>query len=139
MAKPLKNDDKPRPVEVLNFDTTAVSKTYVPEGFKSREDFLADMRDEYNMDFEYDRVNREEAIEDKKFAAGMQWDPIVLRQREGLPCLVINSVPQFVAQLVGDWRENKRGIKVLPTEDGDTDLSDVRDPVTGKSCLRQCF
>jgi len=121
-----KEKDSATPVEVLNYDVTAVDKNYVPEGFKSKEEFLKDMRDEYDLDLEYDRENREQAIEDKKFSSGDQWDPVVLEHRKGLPCLVINSVPQFVAQLVGDWRENKRGIKVLPTEEGDKDLASIR-------------
>ena len=118
--------DKVNPVDVFNYDTSPVDKDYVPEGFESVQDFLKDMREEYDLDFDFDRDNREEALEDKKFTAGQQWDPVVLSQREGLPCLVINSVPQFIAQLVGDWRENKRGVKVLPAEEGDKDLSDVR-------------
>lgn len=117
---------KATPVDVLNFETPPVEKNYVPEDFDSVEDFLKDMREEYDLDFDFDRDNREQALEDKKFAAGQQWDPIVLDQRKGLPCLVINSVPQFIAQLVGDWRESKRAVKVLPSEDGDKDIADVR-------------
>ena len=86
-------------VDVLNFETTPVAADYVPEGFESKEAFLQDMRDEYDLDLDFDRVNREQAIEDKKFSAGEQWDPVVLEHRKGLPCLVINSVPQFIAQL----------------------------------------
>jgi hypothetical protein len=113
-------------VDVLAFDTTPVAKNYVPEGFDSKEEFLKDMREEYDADFDFDRENRDHALEDKKFSAGEQWDPVVLQQRKGLPCLVINSVPQFIAQLVGDWRESKRGVKVLPTENGDKEIADVR-------------
>lgn len=124
--KGAKEDKTAKSVEVLNYDTTPVAKDYVPEGFDSVDEFLRDMREEYQLDLDFDRENREQAIEDKKFAAGDQWDPVVLEHRKGLPCLIINSVPQFIAQLVGDWRENKRGIKVLPVEDGDKDLADVR-------------
>lgn len=131
MSKDVDNDNdkdtsKATPVDVLSFDTTPTDKDYIPEGFKSKEDFLQDMREEYDLDYNFDRTNREQAIEDKKFTAGEQWDPIVLEQRKGLPCLVINSVPQFIGQLVGDWRETKRGVKVLPTENGDKDIADVR-------------
>lgn len=124
--KVVEEHNKVAPVDVFNYDTSPVDKDYVPEGFETVEDFLKDMREEYDLDYDFDRENREEALEDKKFTAGQQWDPIVLQQRQGLPCLVINSVPQFIAQLVGDWRENKRGVKVLPSEEGDKDLSDVR-------------
>ena len=103
-----------------------VSKDYKPEGFDSPEAFLTDMREQYALDVEYDRINREAALDDKKFSAGEQWDPIVLEQRKGLPCLVINSIPQFTAQLVGDWRESRKAIKVLPSNDEDTNVASVR-------------
>lgn len=107
-------------------DVKTVSDKYVPEGFETLEDFLSDMREAYSLDLDSDRINREEANEDKKFAAGEQWDPVVLRHRTGLPCLVINTVPQFTAQLVGDWRQNRNAVKVVPSDDGDTDIADVR-------------
>ena len=126
-SKTLDKEEKDvRPVDVLKFETKPVKKGYVPEGYETVEDFLEDMREEYDLDVDYEKDNREEALQDKKFAAGYQWDPEVLEQRKGLPCLVINSVPQFIAQLVGDWRENKRAVKVLPAEEGDKDLADVR-------------
>ena len=103
-----------------------VQKGYVPEGFDSQEDFLSDMRKQHEADLEFDRDNRESALDDKKFAAGEQWDPVVLEQRTGLPCLVINSIPQFTAQLVGDWRESRKAIKVLPSNDEDVDLANIR-------------
>lgn len=103
-----------------------VSTKYVPEGFDSVEDFLQDMRDEYQADVEFDRINREQALDDKKFSAGEQWDTMVLEQRKGLPCLVINNIPQFTAQLVGDWRESRKAIKVVPSNDEDVDIASVR-------------
>lgn len=102
------------------------SKTYIPEGFDSKEEFLQDMRKQYQADLDFDRINREQALDDKKFSAGEQWDPIVLEQRKGLPCLIINSIPQFTAQLVGDWRESRKAIKVLPSSDEDVDIASVR-------------
>jgi hypothetical protein len=103
-----------------------VEESYKPEGFESQEDFLKDMRKEYQADLEFDRVNREQAIDDKKFTAGEQWDKVVLEQRKGLPCLVINNIPQFTAQLVGDWRESRRAIKVVPSNDEDVEIASVR-------------
>lgn len=101
-------------------------KDYVPEGFETVEDFLQNMREEFQADVDFDRFNRDAALDDKKFAAGEQWDPIVLQQREGLPCIVINNIPQFTAQLVGDWRESRRAVKVVPSNDEDTDVASVR-------------
>ena len=79
-----KAGDKLKPVDVLNFDTSPVAKDYVPEGFDTVEDFLKDMREEYDLDFDFDRENRDEALEDKKFAAGQQWETVVLEDRKGL-------------------------------------------------------
>ena len=119
-------DEAPTEVGVLGSDIVAVEKDYIPEGFESAEEFLKDMREEYDLDLDYDRSNREKALEDKQFAAGDQWDPVVLEHRKGLPCLVINSVPQFTAQLVGDWRESRRAVKIVPAEDGDKEIASVR-------------
>lgn len=103
-----------------------VDKNYVPEGFKTVSDFLADMREQYQLDLDFDRFNREAALEDKKFSAGEQWDPIVLEQRKGLPSLIINQIPQFTAQVVGDWRESRKAVKVLASYDEDEDVAQVR-------------
>jgi hypothetical protein len=116
-------------LDTLVFDSEELKepdKGYVPEGFKTEEDYLADLRENYELDLEADADNRKAALEDKKFVAGEQWDATVLQQRKGLPCLVINTVPQFTAQLVGDFRENRNGIKVLPAESGDKEIADIR-------------
>lgn len=104
-----------------------IEKGYVPEGFDSAEAFIDDMRAEYQHDVDYDRINRFEAMDDLRFAAGEQWDPVVLQQRKSLPCLVINTIPQFTAQLVGDWRESRKAIKVIPSNNEDTDIASVRE------------
>ncbi len=113
-------------IDVMPLTEGTVSKSYIPEGYKSEAEFLNEMRKEYQADIDYDRINRSQALDDKKFSAGEQWDPIVLEQRKGLPCLVINSIPQFTAQLVGDWRESRKAIKVLATNDEDVDIASIR-------------
>jgi hypothetical protein len=123
-TKPKKKKDG-RLVDTLPIEGK-VDKDYVPEGFDDVEDFLCDMRKQYEADVEYDRINRDEALSDKKFAAGEQWDPVVLEQRKGLPCLVINNIPQFTAQLVGDWRQDRKAVKVVPSNDEDVDIASVR-------------
>jgi hypothetical protein len=107
-------------------DLQKVPKSYTPEGFKSAELFIEDMRENYRLDVQSDMKNREEALEDLKFRAGEQWDPRVLEQRLGLPSMKINTIPQFTAQLVGDWRSNRNGVKVVPSENGDVDVASVR-------------
>jgi hypothetical protein len=108
-------------------DVEPVSKKYIPEGFKSAEEFIDDMRAQYQHDVDFDRINRYEAMDDLRFSAGEQWDPVVLLQRKNLPCLVINTIPQFTAQLVGDWRESRKAIKVIPSNDDDVDIASIRE------------
>jgi hypothetical protein len=103
-----------------------VPEGYVPEGFETVDDFLKDMRETYTADLEADHDNRFEAQEDREFAAGQHWDPVVLESRKGLPCLTINDTPQFIGQVVGDWRVNRVGVKVLPKEDGDINIAAIR-------------
>lgn len=129
MAKKKPEAQEGQEIDVLSLpgvESDTPPKNYVPEGFDSVEDFLIDMRREYAADLDYDRINREQALDDKRFSAGEQWDPLVLEQRKGLPNLVINSIPQFTAQLVGDWRESRKAIKVVPSNDEDTDVASVR-------------
>jgi hypothetical protein len=122
----LKEETTLRDNLVLPTGPDTVSEDYAPEGFESAEAYLEDLRENYSLDVEADRYNRDQAIDDKNFAAGNQWDPIVLEQRQGLPCLQINSIPQFTAQVVGDWRSNRNAVKVLPSENGDVDVADIR-------------
>lgn len=64
---------------------------------------------------------RRAASEDLHFFIGeTQWPEKVRREREaeGLPCLIINRLPQFVAQVVGDQRQNRPAIKVSPVDSG---------------------
>lgn len=112
-------------VDVINYDGRTPDN-YVPEGYESQDAFLQDMRENYQANLDFDRINREAALDDKKFSVGEQWDPLVLEQRKGLPCLVINNIPQFTAQLVGDWRESRKAIKVVPSNDEDKNVADVR-------------
>lgn len=115
------------PVEALKLDTDdKVDPSYVPEGFDTVDAFLQDMREEYEADLSFDHDNREEALDDKRFTAGEQWDPMVLAHRQNLPNLVINNIPQFTAQLVGDWREERPAIKIVPSEDGDAEVAEIR-------------
>ena len=122
VSKKTQNLRKPDLIQV-----EAVSESYIPEGFESQEEFVTDMRKQYMDDVNYDRINRFEAMDDLRFAAGEQWDPVVLAQRKSLPCLVINTIPQFTAQLVGDWRESRKAIKIVASNDSDVDVADIRE------------
>jgi hypothetical protein len=99
------------------------------------EDFSKEVRELWTQAEEADKDNRKEALTDLKFAAGEHWDERVKQHREQmgiarygfpLPCLTINTLPQFVGQVIGDRRANATSIKVLPREDGDVKIAEVR-------------
>lgn len=104
---------------------------YVPEGYKTVEEFLQHVRDEFTADESYDSENRKWALDDLKFIAGDQWDDEVakFRKDKGRPCLTINVLPQFVGQVMGDRRMNKTNIKVRPVKDATMELADVRSAI----------
>lgn len=104
---------------------------FVPEGFETAEDFLKMVREEWAADCAYDRINRENALEDLEFLAGDQWDEQVKRMRtmQTRPCLTINVLPQFVGQVIGDRRMNKTAIKVTPKKDGSYEEARLRSAI----------
>lgn len=67
---------------------------------------------------ESEREDRVLMEDDLRFAAGEQWPDEIIRQRQsdGRPCLTINRLPQFIAQVVGDARQNKPAVKVHPVD-----------------------
>lgn len=101
---------------------------YIPEGYKSQEEFLTAVRKLFADDAAYDKTNREMALEDLKFAAGDQWDAETREEREGRgrPCLTINVLPQFIGQVIGDRRLNKTTIRIRPFKEGTQQIADIR-------------
>lgn len=102
---------------------------HVPEGYDTVENFLEEARRRHKLAVDFDRDNREAGVEDLEFFAGEQWDEDDRGAREdaGKPCLVINRLPQFVAQVVGDIRINRPAIRVRPVDDSDKTLAEVRE------------
>ena len=92
------------------------------------EDILALAHKRYAQAEEFERENFNLAEEDYKFGSGDHWDTSVRNQRtaEGRPCLSINRLPQFIAQVVNDARQNAPGIKVHPVDDqSDRDTAEI--------------
>jgi hypothetical protein len=89
-------------------------------------ELLANAREQYDMAITHDRDNRLADAEDRRFLAGEQWTDAAKRARAGRPTLVINRLPQFVKQVVGDMRQNKPEIRALPVDDhSDPKLAEV--------------
>ncbi len=102
-------------------------ETQPPVGYETVAEFLEEARRRFQEGVDSDRENREEGLQDLNFLAGKQWEDWALQARTGRPCLTINQLPQYVAQVVGDIRINRPAIKVRPAQDADQDLADVRE------------
>jgi hypothetical protein len=101
----------------------------LPDDYTDEHTFLTDVIREMNDDINYDRLNREAALEDLRFIVGDQWDDIVRQQREAArkPTLTINRLPAFIAQVVGNRRINETTIRVIPDNDEQQAAAQIRE------------
>ena len=101
----------------------------IPDGYEDEAEFLEEARERFQQGLNADSDNRLAAEEDLRFLTGEgQWDPQVKAARlaKGRPCLTINTLPQYVGQVIGDIRTNRPSIKVRPAEDSDKDKAEIR-------------
>lgn len=93
-------------------------------------DKLSDALEAFKEDDEAWSENRQNALEDIKFARlGEQWDENLKlqREREYRPCLTINKLPAFARQVTNEARQNKPSIQVLPASDeADVETASVK-------------
>jgi hypothetical protein len=90
-----------------------------PKRTEKDDDILRQALEEYDAAYEFQRGNIEEANEDLKFRRGRkddQWDAAALAVRANRPCLVVNTIPQFIRQVTGDMRQMRPSIKVNPVD-----------------------
>jgi len=91
-------------------------------------DILADAKEAFEQASEAENDNRNDFIDDLKFARlADQWPDKIKRDREKefRPCLTVNRMPAFIRQVVNDARQNKPSIKVHPADSN-------ADPATAK-------
>jgi hypothetical protein len=83
------------------------------------DEILRQALEDYEAAYEFQRANIDEANEDLRFRRGRkedQWDAAALEVRADRPCLVINTIPQFIRQVTGDMRQMRPAIKVNPVD-----------------------
>ena len=82
---------------------------------------------------EADSNNRQEALQDLKFAAGDQWPVEIQNSRniEARPCLTINKIDAYVRQVCNQQRQQRPRIKVHPiNNEGDLKVAQVIEGIT---------
>lgn len=92
------------------------------------DDLLADAKEAFRIVSDWENENRNEAMDDLRFARlADQWPPEVRKQREdeGRPVLTINRLPTFIRQVTNDARQNKPAITIHPNDS-------AADPVTAE-------
>lgn len=105
-----------------------VNEVPPPEGYDDAESFMKETVRLYNEDRTADAHNIEQAEEDLRFIYVDQWDNGIRAAREakGRPCLTVNTLPQFIGQVVGDRRINKTSVKVLANQQGNKEEARIR-------------
>jgi hypothetical protein len=89
------------------------------------EDIVKEAREALATSYEYDRNNREQAVEDLRFTAGFQWSDAAQAERKGRPMITINRSGQFLRQVSNPIRQNMPIIKVEPDRDDDDDMAEI--------------
>lgn len=88
---------------------------------ESDDDLLKRAREQFARAVDREQTNRENWLEDVRFARlSEQWPEAIRqqREREGRPCLTINRLPAFIRQVTNDARQNSPSIKFHPVGDG---------------------
>jgi hypothetical protein len=85
----------------------------------------SEVQERFDRAYEFDRENRDAALEDVNFRVGNQWEAydLLTRRFAKRPTLTINRIPQFIAQVTGEVRRNRPAIRVTPADaaaDGQT-------------------
>lgn len=93
---------------------------------EGKEKILTTMRKRMELVISAEAENRKGGLDDKQFLSGNQWPTEVMAQRnlDKRPCLTINKLPTFIAQVVNGQRENRPSINISPTGDqGDPEVA----------------
>ena len=99
------------------------------------DDFLKEARERHAYALAADQIDREEALDDLRFAAATpldgggssQWSQAALEQRKAAhrPILTENRMPTFIAQVVNGGRQDKPAIRITPLDGGNPKTSDM--------------
>ncbi len=109
-----------------------------------KDEIIADFMRDFDLAYSAETRNREEMVDDLKFAALDQWPDEVKQQRADRPMLTLDHVGQAVRKVMGGLRQNMPSIKVDPVDDGaDPETADVLEDLTRQieqsSNARNCY
>lgn len=99
---------------------------------KEKKKFLERAQKRLDAAVRADEHNRTKAIEDLRFLNGEQWDPAEKQRRnlKARPALMVNLLPKFINQLIGEQRQNRPKIKVRPVDSkADVNIAKIREGI----------
>lgn len=90
---------------------------------KSDKKLLDQARDRLKLCYDAESDERHKMLDDLRFCTLDQWPAQIRKDRENdpngaRPCLTIDKINQYIAQVVNDMRQNRPAIKVRPVDDG---------------------
>ena len=83
---------------------------------RSDQDVLKDARDHMSLVQTMESDIRKEGAKCNEFRALRQWDKGVLDTRGIRPSLVIDQINQYPDQVINDWKRNRLGVSVSPSD-----------------------
>lgn len=92
------------------------------------DELLKEIKDRFKEAYDAANENYSMCIDDLNFENGDQWpqELRVERQSDQRPCLVLNKIPAFCKQIIGDIRQNEPSIKVKPVDSvADPDTAEI--------------
>jgi len=91
-----------------------------PDDFESAEKFAEWVREQRELDQDFDRTNRLRGQEDARFGAGYQWDPVDKQRREdqNAPCLSYNRSFSLIRQKLASRKRLQVSPRVQPESAG---------------------
>ncbi len=100
-----------------------------PDDFDTDDNFLKFATKLFDSDLQFDRENRNAAVEDAEFMVGDQWDNFIKKRRVRAqkPTLTFNRLPAFVGQIVGDRRLNETDVKIVADDNKHKNAARIRE------------
>ncbi len=95
---------------------------------KPDDDFLKKVRERFQQSLSASTENRNNYVRDVEFScADDQWDPHTKSMRGAYrPALTFNHLNGVIKQIIGDYRQNKIAMKVLPASgEASEDIADI--------------
>ena len=93
---------------------------------KKHDDIIKQAKKHYELAVSAEAENREQMVDDLRFAALDQWPEDVKKERKGRPMLVLDHTGQALRRVLGDIRHSLPSIKIDPVDDGaDKQTADV--------------